>query len=145
MRNLSLAMMVLLFAQVSNAQKIDSLKRLYMNQGIYRYGDVYMKGAERLSFRQLQSEFSFSPIGLDSYNLGKSYRASSTVFRLLSFACIMAAGSFAANNNKKATYGSLAGQVVLGVISMRYDTLSAQQTDKALWQRNKDLLFFRDE
>ena len=55
------------------AQQTDSLKYKYINQSIYRYGGVYQKGTERLSFRNLKYEFSMSDLGLDGYNKARKY------------------------------------------------------------------------
>ena len=124
------------------AQQTDSLKYKYINQSIYRYGGVYQKGTERLSFRNLKYEFSMSDLGLDGYNKARKYITTSTVLRIVSFASSMAALSIAASNgNRKAAYFLLGGQIVFGFAAAKYSGMSKSTMDRALWQRNKDLLF----
>ena len=139
-----LLIFTVLFFSVGNiqSQNVDSLKYKYINQSIYRYGSVYQKGTERLSFRNLEYEFSMSDLGLDGYNKAKKYMTTSTILRIVSLASSMAALSIAANNgNRNTAYVLLGGQVVFGFAAAKYYGMSKSTMDRALWQRNKDLLF----
>ena len=128
------------------SQNGDSLKYKYTNQTIYRYGTSYMKGTERLNFPGLQKEFAMSELGLASYTKAKKYRTTSTVLRFVALAASFAALAVVSNNNltdsrRNLVYGLLGGQLVFAIAAGRYSMLSTQNLDKALWQRNKDLLF----
>ncbi len=143
-----ISLCVLLFAVVIlHAQQTDSLKYKYTNQTIYRYGSSFMKGTERLSFPTLQSEFSMSELGLASYTKAKKYRITNMVLRTVALAASLSALAVVINSNnltdnrRNLVYGLLGGQLVFGVAAARYGILSTQSLDKALWQRNKDLLF----
>ena len=102
-----------------------------------------MKGSERLTFQQLSQEFSMSDLGLASYTKARKYRTTSMVLRIISAVSGIAAIAVISNNNSNQNfaYGFLGGQLVFGIGAGRYSMLSAQSTDRALWQRNKDLLF----
>lgn len=124
------------------SQSKDSLRLLYNNQTIYRYGGYFLKGNERLTYKELSKEFSMSDLGLAGYEKSRKYKTTSTIFRYISLAAGMAAVSIAAKGqNRDLAYGLLAGQFVTFSISMRYSVLSMQSMDRALWQRNKDVLF----
>ena len=127
--------------QNSLSQKTDSLRYVYNNQTIYRYGSYFLKGSDRLSFRDLQAEFSMSDIGLVSYNKAKKYKTISNVLRYLSMFSVIGAAAYINSNNRNAVYAFIGGQFILLLGSSRYYTLSAQSLDRALWQRNKDVLF----
>jgi hypothetical protein len=83
-----------------------------------------------------------SDIGLASYQKAKKYKTISVVFRfaslITSFEMVAAASK---NDNNNLLYGLLGGQFAFIFASMQYGKLSAQNLDRALWQRNKDLLF----
>lgn len=130
---------ILLSAQTIN---YDSLRFKYNNQTIYRYGTTFLKGSERLGFRDLGHEFSMSDLGLAGYEKAKKYKTTATIFRFISLAAGIAIAGVAANgNNKDLAWGLLGGQIVTSFVSLRYGQLSNQSLDRALWQRNKDLLF----
>lgn len=63
------------------SQSNDSIKSVYNNQTIYRYGSYFLKGSERLTFHGLQTEFSMSDIGFASYTKAKRYRTISFILR----------------------------------------------------------------
>jgi len=133
---------ILLLTKLLYAQQTDSLKYKYINQTIYRFGNVYQKGTERLVFRDLQFEFSISDLGMDGYQKAKKLAATSTVLRIISFAASVAAVSVAANNgNRNTAFILLGGQVVFGLAAAKYYGMSRSTLDRALWQRNKDVLF----
>jgi hypothetical protein len=125
----------------SFCQRNDSLSRLYVNETIYRYGNDFMKGTSKLKFNDLSKEFSVSPVGYDSYLIAKRQRKTSQVFRVISFLSSVAVVSFLADNRKNPTYIAFGIQIFSGIAGVRYHNLSNQQLDKAIWQRNKDLLF----
>lgn len=139
---LPLLLVLLLLASAAFSQRTDSLKQLYTNQTIYRYGKNFMKGTDRLGFGELQSEFSFSPLGLESYAMAGRYRRTSTLLKVLSVvAGAVTISMIASNQNLDNFYYGLGAQIGLGIAGQIYHNLSNQQTDRALWQRNKDLLF----
>lgn len=136
-----LSVILLSIISLTNAQR-DSLLYKYNNQTIYRFGTNFTKGAERLTFRELQNEFLTSDLGFVSYVKAKRYKKVSGVLRIASFLAGVASVSFIANNGNRVTASLLLGsQAVLGLGSIRYYQQYTQNLDRALWQRNKDILF----
>ena len=142
--------LVILFSSAMNAnlhsQNTDSLKYKYTNQTLYRYGSSFMKGTERLTFPELRNEFTMSELGLASYEKAKKYRTTSIVLRTISLAASLSALVIVSRNNltnnrRNLAYGLFGGQLVFSIAGAKYGILSTQSLDKALWQRNKDLLF----
>lgn len=133
--------LMLTMSLASYAQNKDTLKKLYINETIYRYGKNFMKGTERLRFADLGREFNFSSVGITTYQQAKRNRNTSLVLKLLSTAAGVAAISFAARGNFNRTLFALGGQVALAIGGGVYQRQSDKLLDKALWQRNKDLLF----
>jgi hypothetical protein len=124
------------------SQKSDSLVFKYNNQTLYRYGGYFLKGNERLTYKELSREFSISDLGLAGYEKFRKLKTTATVFRVLSLAAGSTAVSIAAKGqNRELAYGLLAGQFVSMFVSSKYSAFSTQSLDRAIWQRNKDVLF----
>ncbi len=141
-KNLCFFLIVTCFTNIAFSQKTDSLKYKYTNQTIYRYGGAFMKGNERLYFKDLSKEFSMSDLGLISYTKSRKYRNTSKIFSYASMFAGLAAVSILANNgNRNLALGFYGGHMLTMYGSMKYRSLSTQSLDRALWQRNKDLLF----
>ena len=125
------------------SQKTDSLHLVYYNQTIYKYGGSFLKGNEKLTFKDLSREFSMSDLGHISYEKARGYRTKSIIFRVASLACGIASLAIISNNNSNRNTALifLGGQIVTGYAGGKLSQLSAQSLDRALWQRNKDVLF----
>jgi len=134
---------VLLFiGNIIYAQQTDSLRYKYNNQTIYRYGGWFLKGSNRFTFRDLQGEFSMSDLGLTLYTKAKRYKTTSTILRYVSmFAAFASIAVIGNNGNRNTAYILMGGQFALMYGGIKYTELSQQSLDRALWQRNKDLLF----
>lgn len=122
------------------SQGSDSLRRLYNNETIYRYGNFFRKGNERLSFGQLKYEFSFSELGAADYRMARNYRTISQIIGVVALGCSVTS-IVSVNDKPKRTYLFLGAGLVLNITGAYYRTRSARHLDQALWQRNKDLLF----
>lgn len=135
---------ILVFSLQSDlfSQSDDTLRSKYNNQTVYRYGGYFLKGNERLTYKELNREFSMSDLGLAGYEKSRKLKTTATLFRVLSLAAGLTAVSIAAKGqNRELAYGLLAGQFVSMFISSKYSALSTQSLDRAIWQRNKDILF----
>jgi hypothetical protein len=137
--------LILLFTYFTNcatAQIRDTLKTKYTNETITRYGSAFLKGSERLDFKQLSHEFNMSNLGLASYQKAKQYRTTS---KILSFASLFAFASATAvlanGGNNDLGLGLIIGQLALTMGGRKFSEMSNQNLDRAIWQRNKDLLF----
>lgn len=117
----------------------DSLVRVYDTRTIYGYGDKYIMGGKQLPFRKLKTEFA-TGITSDLYQQGRQDRV---VSRLLGITSVVAlVGSSVLSKNHQAF--SIALQVVgigLNLSSLRFSKKSTELVDRALWQRNRDVLF----
>jgi hypothetical protein len=124
------------------SQPNDTLRSKYNNQTLYRCGGYFLKGNERLTYKELSREFSMSDLGLAGYEKSRKLKTTATIFRFLSLAAGIASVSVAAKGqNRDLAYGLLAGQFATMYAAMRYSSLSMQSLDRAIWQRNKDVLF----
>lgn len=142
MKHLLIFIITLLLVTSVQSQIRDSLLYKYNNQTIYRYGNNFMKGTERLSFQDLQNEFSFSEIASVSYDKAKRSRTTSRILSVASMLTGFASIAILADGgNRKTASLLLAGQIALVIGGSRYKAQYSQFLDKALWQRNKDLLF----
>ncbi len=142
MEKLIIFIITFLFVSGVESQTLDSIQYKYNNQTIYRNGNNFMKGAERLTFQDLRNEFSFSELATISYDKAKRSRTTSRVLSIASILTGFASIAILADGgNRKTASLLLGGQIVLAIGGNRYKAQSAQFLDKAIWQRNKDLLF----
>ena len=134
-------LLLMIFSTTTYSQSNDSIRYAYNNGTIYRLGGYFMKGNERLMFRDLEHEFDISEIARISYEKAKKYR---TVGKILSYASLLTSASlyaFAANGNKNGVYITIGVQFALLSGAGFYSRQSTQHLDRAIWQRNKDYLF----
>ncbi len=137
----SILLLFIFFSIFGFAQSKDSLLRLYNTQTIYRYGNAFKKGNERINFSNLKREFSFSELGMADYQMARKYKLLSLLTNIAASGCSYAAVLSLANSNWKAGYMFFGSTLILGFGSGYYRNQSARHLDRALWQRNKDLLF----
>ncbi|WP_345112548.1 hypothetical protein [Hymenobacter algoricola] len=126
-------------APAAQAQTRDSLRRVYDTRTIYGYGDKYIMGGQQLPFRKLKTEFG-PGVTSDLYRQGRQDRA---VARLLGVGAVAAlVGSAVLRKNEQ--FGGIAllvAGVGLNLGSLRFSKKSTELVDRALWLRNKDVLF----
>ncbi|MFD1872651.1 hypothetical protein [Hymenobacter bucti] len=117
----------------------DSLMRVYDTRTIYGYGDKYILGGKQLPFRQLKTQFA-PGVTSDLYQQGRHDRF---VSRLLGVGAVAAlVGSAVLRKNEQ--FGGIAllvAGVGLNIGSLRFSKKSTEVVDRALWLRNKDVLF----
>jgi len=123
------------------SQTSDTLLKKYDQQFIYRYGSSFMKGGNKLSFSDLQSEFNSKSPSFDLYIKSKNNKKISTVLRFVSIVAIVGVIKGASDNNKGLAYGCLAGQLSTALLSVHYRNKSTSDLDHALQMRNRELLF----
>ncbi|TDN38881.1 hypothetical protein E4631_21545 [Hymenobacter sp. UV11] len=124
---------------IRNEPLRDSLVRVYDTRTIYGYGDKYILGGRQLPFRQLKTQFSLG-VTNDLYRQGRQDRVVSRLLGITSVAALV--GGAVLSKNERA--GSIALQVVgigLNFGSLRFSKKSTELVDRALWLRNKDVLF----
>lgn len=122
------------------AQNNDSVYKKYNTGLIYRYGSSIMKGAEKISFRELSKEFSMSDLGLDQYKIAKKKNTVSRILSLTSIASGLIGITFI-NSNRNLAFGLIGGQYATLMAAGYYRHSSRQHLDRAIYIRNKDYLF----
>lgn len=124
------------------AQGLDSLKGKFIANSIYRFGTGFKKGNDRINFNELKYEFNGSSLGLDLYTKAKRYKSVSRILSYTSlFAGLAAISTISGNSNRNTTYMLLGGQMLLSLTGARYRSLYIENMDRAIWQRNQDVLF----
>ena len=126
-------------APTARAQSRDSLLRVYDTRTIYGYGDKYIMGGQQLPFRKLKTEFG-PGVTSDMYQEGRKDRA---ISRLLGVGAVVALVGSAVLRKNQQTGGIalLVAGVGLNLGSLRFGKKSTELVDRALWLRNKDVLF----
>ena len=122
----------------SFSQSNDSLLKVYNNQTIYRSGNKNIKGNERLTYRDLSEEFK-TPLTQLMYKKSKRKLFVSKTFNVVSFGLVVA--SVVTKTNIYGSANFAAGTIVLGSIGVYYQIQSSKYLDKAIWERNKEILF----
>ena len=121
------------------AQTRDSLLRVYNNETIHSFGKIYVKGSKQLKFGDLKPEFN-SGITKDLYKKSKGNLILSRAFTVTSIAALITSAIIKKNNNGGAIVLSVAG-IGLNLGSLYFRKQSTELIDRAIWQRNKEILF----
>ena len=122
----------------SFSQSRDSLIKVYNNQTIYRFGNKYMKGSERLTYGDLRLEFN-TPSTQEMYKKSKRRLSVSRIFNVASLGVIIA--SVLTKTNVKGSIEFAAGTGILGLGGIYYQTESSKYLERAIWERNREILF----
>jgi hypothetical protein len=112
---------------------------LYNTQTIYRFGDKFLKGNEAITFQNLKYEFK-SDITSQLYRLSKRNLVSGKILNYASLAATLLSVTFI-NKDRNLAFGLIYGSVALSIANFHLKKLSQQFLDRAIWQRNKELLF----
>ncbi len=120
------------------AQSIDSLFSIYNTQTIYRSGNKFMKGNENLLYHELNIEFN-SPISKQLYRKSRNRATISKVLNLTSLAVIIISAFTPTNTAGNIEF--IAGTSILGLGGIYYHDQSSKYLDKAIWLRNREVLF----
>ena len=138
MKYFRILLSVMLFISVpALSQSRDSVLRAYNNETIYRFGNKYMKGNQRLSFHDLGSEFT-TPRTQGMYQKSKRRLTTSRIFNVASIALIIT--SVFTKTNVGGSIGFAAGTGALGLTGIYFQTESSKYIDRATWERNRDIL-----
>ena len=130
----------ILFLISSNlfAQSHDSLAKVYDSETIYRYGNNFIKGNERITYRNMELEFN-TPSTKELYKKSKSRLFLSKLFTLASLG-VTTTSIFTPTNTSGSIKFAL-GTGILALVGIYYHTQSSKYLDKAIWQRNREILF----
>ncbi len=121
------------------AQSRDSLLKVYNNETIQTFGKYFIKGTKRLSFNELKPEFS-SGITKDLFKKAKGDRVLGGVFTVAAIGALITGIIVKKNNNG---LGALLSGTAIGLNlgSIHFRNRSSEVLDRAIWHRNKEILF----
>ena len=136
-----IAILCLFISCQTFSQSSDSLLKKYDEQSVYRYGSAFMKGGNKISFKDLQSEFQTPSVSFDLYKKSKKDMTISTVLRFVSLFAIVGVVKGASDNNRNLAYGFMAGQLAVGFTSQAFRNKSIIEMDRAIQIRNREILF----
>ncbi len=123
----------------THAQTRDSLLKVYNTQTIHSFGKSYVKGGKSLSFADLKPEFS-AGIAKDLYKKSKGNLILSRVFTVTSIAALVT-GAILKKNDAKGAWAFPVIGLGLNLGSLHFKKQSTELVDRAIWQRNKEILF----
>lgn len=122
----------------SFSQSRDSLIKVYNHQTIYRFGNKYMKGSEKLTYRDLRLEFN-TPSTQEMYKKSKRRLFISRIFNVASLGLLVA--SVVTKTDINGSIKFAVGTGILGLGGIYYQTQSSKYLERAIWERNKEALF----
>lgn len=126
-------------AQNASSQSRDSLLNIYNTKTIHTFGKYYIKGDKRLSFRNLKPEFQ-SGITKDLYKKSKGDLILTRFLTVTSIAALVS-GVVVRKNNKAGALALSLGGIALNLGSLHFRNRSNELLERAIWQRNKEVLF----
>lgn len=139
MKNLLLsATCVLLLSFSADCQNIDSLRNIYNSQTIYRSGNKFIIGSQKLTLYELKNKFT-SPETLQLYYQSKKL---STVGLICNVTSVGMAVYSTLSSHKRIVNIELASATgLVGIIGILFHTRAASFLDRAIWTANKETLF----
>lgn len=120
-------------------QTRDSMLRVYNTETIHSFGKYYVKGSKQLRFWDLKPEFP-SGITRDLYRQSKGKLILTRLFTITSVAALVTGAVIKKNNSGAGIALSIAG-IGLNLGSLHFRKQSTELIDRAIWQRNKEILF----
>lgn len=123
----------------THAQTRDSLLNVYNTQTIHSFGKSYIKGGKSLSFADLKPEFN-GGIAKDLYKKSKGNLILSRVFTVTSIAALVTGAILKKNDTNGAWIFPVVG-LGLNLGSLHFKKQSTELIDRAIWHRNKEILF----
>jgi len=122
-----------------HAQTKDSLLRVYNNQTIHSFGKFFVKGSKQLKFGDLKPEFN-AGLTKDLYKKSKGNLILGRLLTVTAVAALVSSAIVKKNNNGAAIALSVTG-IGLNLSSFHFRKNSKELIDRAIWQRNKEILF----
>ena len=122
-----------------HAQTKDSLLRVYNNETIHSFGKYFVKGSRQLKFGDLKPELN-AGITKDLYKKSKGNLILGRLLTVTAVAALVSSAIVKKNNNGAAIALSVAG-IGLNLSSFHFRKNSKELIDRAIWQKNKEILF----
>ena len=128
---------LLLVTSAIYSQSRDSLVSLYNTQTIYNFGNKFIKGDQKLTYKDLEKEFTSTSTVL-LYKKSKSRLAVSRIFNVASLGVIIASIFTKTTVNGSIEFALGTGALALG--GQHFQTNSAKFLDRAIWEHNREVL-----
>lgn len=125
--------------QNSQAQTKEDLLKIYNIETIQTFGKYFIKGTKRLTFNELKPDFT-SGITRDLYKKAKGDRILGGLFTVTAIGALVT-GIIVKKKNTGLSAGLSGLAVALNLGSIHFKNKSTQLLDRAIWHRNKDILF----
>lgn len=123
----------------ANAQTNTDLLKIYDTATIHSIGKFYIKGSSRINFGNLKNEFT-SPITMAYYKNAKADRIWGGLLTVTG-ATALVAGILVRKNSAVAANILSGAAIALNLGSLHFSRRSAELTDRAIWVRNREILF----
>ncbi|MDQ6842744.1 MAG: hypothetical protein M3Z92_00125 [Bacteroidota bacterium] len=134
-----LFLLVVFFINLKSfSQSRDSLVQAYKNNTIYRYGNKFILGNEKLNYNDLRLQFN-SLITQNLYKKSKNRLVISRIFNVASLGLIIT--SVLTKTDVNGAIKFAVGTGILGLGGLSYQTQSSKFLEKAIWERNEEVLF----
>lgn len=133
----TLSLFFLFSASGCYSQGNDAFNKVYNTQTIYQFGNRYMKGNQPLTYRDLAMEFN-TPRTHEMYLRSKRKLFIGRMFNVASLGVIIA--SIFVKSNTGGSVEFAVGTGLLGLGGLYFQTESARYVQRALWERNRDVL-----
>lgn len=117
------------------SQSRDSLLKVYNMETIYRYGNKFLKGSQKLSYSDLRLEFD-SPSTMKMYAKSRKRLFISRIFNVASLGGMVA--SVVTKTDINGSIKFALGTGILGLGALYYQSQSSKYLEAALWERNRD-------
>ena len=121
------------------SQTREELLKTYDSATIHSIGRFYYKGGSKLKFADLKNELT-TPVPFQLYNKAKTDRVLGGILTVTSISALVASILLRKNNETSANILSGAA-IVLNIGCLHFNKRSNEQTDRAIWQRNREILF----
>lgn len=122
----------------SIGQFSESLLKTYNDQTLYHSGTMFMKGTQKLSYRDIRLEFN-STATKNLYQKSQNKLVLSRIFNIASLG--LAIFSTLTKTNTAGAIELAVGTGVLGLGGIYFHNQSSKYLDKVIWLRNKEVLF----
>ena len=137
---LILSIFITMFSiQGVHAQSKDSLLRVYDNQTIQPSGNFFIVGGNRLRLGELKPIFMTS-ITKDLYKKAKNQRTIAGITTVVAIASLIT-GAVLKKQDKNGAWAFTIAGIGLNIWSFHLRKKSSELLDRAIWQRNKEILF----
>ncbi|MEJ7586615.1 MAG: hypothetical protein WKI04_03525 [Ferruginibacter sp.] len=122
-----------------HAQNNESLLRVYNNETIQTSGNSFIIGGKQLTFRELKPSFT-SGITKDLYKKARGQRFLGGVTTIVAIGALITSAVVRKDSKGGALALSIGG-IGLNLWSFHLRKHSSELLDRAIWQRNKEILF----